>query len=305
MKIHVESWAPEYGSPVEGDALAESDAEVDAGVEVPAGDWRPLDPGDGVSPDPRVAFVDGVRRIDARVWLTDDDGATRMGICASWAAGIALCDRTAARIEGAAVRRGLFARAGAPDIGTKAGTFRGVAVAGGEMEHLSLGLLERMRGLESDVATGAADDLLLILDGPLTAHHGIPEAVGYVKSHRVSYLAQTEAAVVGALGAAQRTPVFLMRTSWSRYSWYLRLTADGGHPWAGVVRCEAPVGLRLEEVTHLADRTARTLPRFASSPHKDPRAPQNLYPIAALERDLRRRLGDTAWVWRALKVVAA
>jgi hypothetical protein len=305
MRIHVESWAPEFGSPVEGEGLAESDAEVDVGVELPAGDWQPLYAPDSVAAEPRVAFVDGVRRIEARVWITDDDGATRMGICGSWGAGIALCEGSSARIEGAAVRRGLFARAGAPDIETKAGVFRGEAVAGGEMEHLSLGLLERMRGLESDVASTAAEDLLLVLDGPLTAHHGIPEAVGYIKTHRVSYLAEAETAVVSALGAAQRTPVFLMRTSWSRYSWYLRLTAEVGHPWAGIVRCEAPVGLRLEEVTHLADRTARTLPRFASAPHKDPRAPQNLYPIAALERDLRRRLGDTAWVWRALKVATA
>jgi hypothetical protein len=246
--------------------------------------------------------VDGVRRIDARVWLTDDDGATRMGICASWAAGIALCDKLSARIDGTAVRRGLFARAGAPDIQTKAGLFRGEAVAGGEMEQLSHGLLDRMRGLESEVASSAAEDLLLVLDGPLTAHHGIPEAVGYIKTHRVAYLRETETAVVSALGASQRTPVFLMRTSWSRYSWYLRLAAEGGHPWAGIVRCEAPVGLRLEDVVHLADRTVRTLPRFASAPHKDPRAPQNLYPIAALERDLRRRLGDPAWVWRSLRV---
>jgi hypothetical protein len=43
-----------------------------------------------------------------------------------------------------------------------------------------------------------------------------------------------------------------------------------------------------------------TLPRFASSPHKEPRAPQNLYPIAGLERALRRRLGDPALLYREL-----
>jgi hypothetical protein len=39
----------------------------------------------------------------------------------------------------------------------------------------------------------------------------------------------------------------------------------------------------------------------ASEPHLDPRAPQNLVPIAALERELRRRLGDPAFVYRALR----
>ena len=54
----------------------------------------------------------------------------------------------------------------------------------------------------------------------------------------------------------------------------------------------------------MADASALTLPRFASAAHKDPRAPQNLYPIAALERELRRRLGDAQWVWRALKLAS-
>ena len=48
------------------------------------------------------------------------------------------------------------------------------------------------------------------------------------------------------------------------------------------------------------------IPRYASVPQKDPRAPQNLFPIGGLERELRRRLGgDHALVHRALKAVAA
>jgi hypothetical protein len=54
----------------------------------------------------------------------------------------------------------------------------------------------------------------------------------------------------------------------------------------------------------LADTTAKLLPRFASSEHKDPRAPQNLYPIGALERELRRRLGDPHLLYRALRLAA-
>ena len=39
-------------------------------------------------------------------------------------------------------------------------------------------------------------------------------------------------------------------------------------------------------------------------PPKDPRAPQNLYPIAGLERELRRRLGDPALLYRSLRAAA-
>jgi hypothetical protein len=47
------------------------------------------------------------------------------------------------------------------------------------------------------------------------------------------------------------------------------------------------------------------LPRYASERYKEPRAPQNLYPIAGLERELRRRLGDQRLLYRALRVAAA
>ena len=53
-----------------------------------------------------------------------------------------------------------------------------------------------------------------------------------------------------------------------------------------------------------ADRTALTLPRYASQPHRDPRAPQNLLPIAGLERALKRRLGDAALLERQLRAAA-
>ena len=51
----------------------------------------------------------------------------------------------------------------------------------------------------------------------------------------------------------------------------------------------------------MAGLTAALLPRTASEPHIDPRAPQNLVPVAALERELRRRMGDRGLVFRAIR----
>mgnify|MGYP000998081643 CR=1 FL=1 len=48
----------------------------------------------------------------------------------------------------------------------------------------------------------------------------------------------------------------------------------------------------LADVFRAADRTAALLPRYASRPERDPRAPQNLLPIGQLERELRHQLGD-------------
>ena len=107
------------------------------------------------------------------------------------------------------------------------------------------------------------------------------------------------------LATGQRTPVFLMGTSWERHSWYLRLPRTGGPPWAGVVRVECSADLAVADVIRLAGLSQTCLARFSSTRYKDPRAPQNVYPISGLERELRRRLGDPRLLYRALGRSAA
>jgi hypothetical protein len=99
--------------------------------------------------------------------------------------------------------------------------------------------------------------------------------------------------------------VFLLGTSWHRYTWYLRLPGGGAAPWAGVVRVECSADLAKAEAIALADLATLTLPRFASNPYKDPRAPQNLTPIAGLERKLRGMLGDQRLLLRGLTAATA
>ena len=71
-----------------------------------------------------------------------------------------------------------------------------------------------------------------------------------------------------------------------------------------MVRVECP-DVGLGDAVELAELSQAVLPRFASVEHKDPRAPQNLYPIGGLERLLRRRLGDRLLLERALRTAAA
>jgi hypothetical protein len=180
-----------------------------------------------------------------------------------------------------------------------------VAVAGESLGQLSSGLQELLRRLEIEVAVKERNFDLLVVDGPLSSHHARRGVVGYVKSHHVSYLEPELERVVGALEPCERTPLFLTTTTYRRYSSYLRLGGDRSHPFSGVVRLEISAESPLSTVRRLASLAARTLPRFGSVPHKDPRAPQNLFPIGALERELRRRLGDHAIVHRALRAAAA
>jgi hypothetical protein len=304
VKFAVETWAPEYGASVDEAGPEAASEPVDLAVEVAPAGWAPIAAAGG-PPEGPVRFVDGVRRIEARVWITGADGLVRQGICASYAAGVVVCDGRAA-IESAMVRRALFAPVeGAGPVVTSHGTFVHQPVAADGPDHLSVALQGAMAELEHEVSVGAPPGELLVVDGPLRSRHRMPGAVGYVKTHHRSYLPEPLQPVVGRLAAGERTPVFLIDGQSRRWSWYVCLPGERTHVWAAVVRAEVPADRPLDQVIRLADQLGVALPRFASRPHKDARAPQNLYPIAGLERELRRRLGDTNVLQRALRVAAA
>ena len=189
-------------------------------VELPVDQWRPISHSSDTPKPVTILFVDGVRRIEARVWIARDDRTTRMGICASYGAGVVQCGTRAELID-AAVRRTLVSTAGGPALETRAGRFEPYAVADDAIERLVNGLQGQMGDLEvATAARNAADDALVILDGPLSrGRHHIPGAVGYVKTHRVSYLPTSLSDVVERLEPGERTPIFLTQTTWSRYSW--------------------------------------------------------------------------------------
>ena len=146
-----------------------------------------------------------------------------------------------------------------------------------------------------------ADGDLLVVDGPLRGRQHLPRALGYIKSHRSTYLPPELNALVAVLSPGQRTPVFLMGTSWDRHSWYCVACSQGLPAERGRSNAQR---ISLSEVIRLAAVSQKCLGRFASAAYKDARAPQNLYPIAGLERELRRRLGDPRLLYRALRVAA-
>ena len=271
----------------------------------------------------------------------DGDGsAASLALCASYAAGVVCCRPGAAHLLAAEVRRGLFSTAEhATDVVTPAGRYRRVhtPARGEPAADLSLAVQRALGDVEGAVAaqartgtgsagatasaggataagaahatgTGAAaaaeGEDLLVVDGPLRGRQHLPRAIGFIKTHRSEYLPAALHRVVGRLAPGQRTPVFGLGTSWQRHSWYLKLPGSPA-PWAGVVRVECPAELSLAQVVDLADRSAPMLCRYASTEYKDARAPQNLYPIGGLERELRRRLGDQKLLYRAIRRASA
>jgi hypothetical protein len=331
MRYTVDGWDPAYGASLElEEYLQESSADVAVDLELPASQWHAIDVRSDIPAPGAMLFVDGVRRIEARVWIdspADADEAASSpatdataGLCASYAAGVVCCSGQQAHLVTAELRRGLFSIAPhANDINTRAGKYQAYHVAGGAagvplMARLSQALQRRLADVEVAAAAAArsgihdrgtpVDDDLLIIDGPLRGRQHLPRALGYIKSHRSTYLPSELNLLVGRLTPGQRTPVFLMGTSWDRHSWYLRLPGPPGSPWAGVVRVECAADLPITEVIRLANLSQSTLGRFASTAYKDSRAPQNLYPIGGLERELRHRLGDPQLLYRALREAA-
>jgi len=314
VSFSVDPWDPGYGmafgEEMDGDALQESSAELNLDLELPADQWRPLTPATGLTIPATVLFLDGVRRIDARIWVHGPDPQPAPGIAASFAAGLVCCNGSA-RITDVAVERGLFTAApDAADINSRHASYPARLAAGPGMDKLSLALQQRLSDAEVQLAllfraaNPDADDLLFV-DGPLRGRTHLDRTIGYIKTHHTAYLPPEQAALVSALEPGQRTPAFTMGTSWRRNSWYLKLPGSSGAPWSGVVRLECSADLPVPEVKRLADLSARILPPLASSPHKDPRAPQNLVPIGGLERELRRRLGDQQLLYRSLRAASS
>lgn len=319
VRFSVDPWDPAYGTST-GGQLGESSAEVDVDVEVPAAEWAPVDPSPALAPPSAVLFVDGVRRVDAQVWVHGPSGVAAPALCASYAAGVVCCcPDQGAHVVSADVRRGLFTTADeGADLVTAAGRYEAVKTethtpetAGvAPMQLLSLALQRGLMAAEQEVAEQAraghssADDLLVV-DGPLHERRRLPRAIGFVKTHRSEYLPERLVGVVAALRAGQRTPVFRVGSRFEVYTWYLRLPCAPGAPWAGVVRVECSAELPAAEAGALAATSQVTLGRFASTEYKDSRAPANLYPIAGLERALRRRMGEPGVLYRALRRAAA
>ncbi|GIE93380.1 hypothetical protein [Paractinoplanes rishiriensis] len=314
-RMFVDAWDPSYGSSFEGGdgdgPASPSSAQVDTDVEVPAAEWAPIDKSVSARVPDVVFLVDGVRRNDAGLWTAEEDGTSYPGLAASFAAGVVRCDlgRGAAELVGHAVRRGLFtASPSAGDVQAGSVCYEVHRVSGtGEMSKLPAAVQPSLTALEIDISAVARDgsDDLLVVDGPLRNRRQLPRTIGYVKTQQKQYLPAALTQVVTALRPGQRTPVFHLGTVWGGWSWYLRLPGASGAPWSGIVRVECSPDLTPDQAIELAEVSGATLPRFASAAYKDPRAPQNLVPIAGLERRLRGLLGDSRVLHRALTFAAA
>lgn len=305
--LRLDPWAPEYEGSIQLPPDEVCDRPVDIGVERAA--WAAIRPADG--PRPRlIAFVDGVRRVEHRLLVTLGE-RTVFGLLGSYGVGAVRVDG-AARVTDALVGRVAVVSGGetidpfvAPVGDRLTLLFEPQSVVDNDPAAPLAGLQAAMRRSEAGLAERLSAEVDVVYqDGPLTfvtAAKGC--VVGFVKRLQQAYLDPSGEALLPRLGVGERTPVFLISGRAPRYSWYQRIACGRAIESAltGVVRLETPAGRGLAEAIRLADLSAREIPRFASSATRDPRAPQNLYPIGGLEDRLKHLLGDPLLLRRAVE----
>lgn len=309
MEIYVEEWAATYGSPL---LFPGADNDNAVAVMVEDGDEFCRHPGRFREIPESVAFVDGVRRAEASLYQQHvPSGAMIHGIAGAHACGSVVCQPG---------ERPEYREVTVSRMVVWGGGLTGVlpAMPGGwlwstysvdatEVDAPLKDLQRRMRKAEAELAERLmAQGYLTIVDGPLSYLRNLDvPVIGYVKTHHRRLLSPQAHVLVATLGPGERSSLFSLGED--RYSCYLRLlpVPPGANPWHAIVRLEFPQSVGLADALGVADRAAALLPHFAGVAHCDPRAPQNLQPVGALENHLRHRLAPATLAYRAVRDAAA
>jgi hypothetical protein len=316
IAIRLDPWPAEYESSFQIDEF-EPDSPGKVETHIEGIGWQAVEPEPSPRPGP-LHFVDGVRRVEARLILDDASGRIIRGLFGSFAVGAVRVQHNAASFQQIRVGRSIVVGAGVPlddtaieeanhlKVGNTELIFEPVGVPENTPAASVAGLQNLMRDAEARLAEELSiDSACVFADGPLTYFSGIKQpAVGVIKRLVEPYLSAEQFELVRQLSVGQRTPLFVItKAKYDRYSWYLRVGSPRGmdHDVGGVLRLEVRSGIGLEGAIELANLSAACLPGFAGDSFRDPRSPQNLLPIGALENELRHRMGDATGIRRAIE----
>ena len=310
MGIFVEDWQATYGSPY----MVLPDDQGAPEVQLLEDGERLLSHTGArqAGPHRQIAFVDGVRRGEAALYQYDPrTGQVARGVAGSHACGAVVAGgdlRPVVAVE-RVTRLAIWGSGRSGSLPTVRGGWSWTSASiGDEAPEAPLAELQtRMRQQEAVLAEELSQGgCLVVIDGPLSYVRGRDRPVlGYVKTHHKALLAPEHHAMVPRLASGDRTSLF--RLGRERYSCYVRIAPTGAFsgPWAGIIRLEVPQSAGLGAAIEVVDAVAGILPTYAGVAYRDPRAPQNLQPVGALERRLRHLLGDASLAYRAVREAVA
>ena len=212
-KLLLDPWSPDYDVPIQtGGADVAATGEVDPSVETSV--WKAIRPTASI-PFSRICFVDGVRRIEARVLAQDENGKLIHGAFSSAGVGCVANEGGQATYATLDIRRYLILCAGRQKAerftaGTQTLEFEGISCQGDTQDELMNSLQNLMR--TGEAALGASllrADTCVFADGPLNYFSCATDAlVGVIKRIFLPYLGAVHFALVGQLAPCERTPLF-------------------------------------------------------------------------------------------------
>ncbi|MDZ7703909.1 MAG: hypothetical protein U5L04_05425 [Trueperaceae bacterium] len=334
MQLRLDPWAAEYNTAYYADNVRDVQSDrVTTDIEYDT--WQPLIPPDDALEKldyDSLFFTDGSRRTEARVLLEDDNEQVAFGAIGTYGVGVVDCCPRGSRRAVFTDVAALTGREGVQRLctlshGRTLGDFELLSDferslgslnyrvepdpetdADAVLRRLQFKMLEAERNLAVQLSRNHPG-ALIIGDGSHPRIDKLPNVVGYVKTIHDLRIARQELDVVRRLEEGQRSPLYLIDspdTNQRIFEFFLRLRDP--RPWlytlAGMVRIQIYAGqnpdARFDEAQKLADYLTRLLPTFASKQHQDPRAPQQLLPIRALESELRRRMGHPQIIRRRI-----
>lgn len=182
-----------------------------------------------------------------------------------------------------------------------------------------------MRSAEIDIAREvlSQERTFTVMDGPVKTLKFLPFISHLVKDVNNFHLGGGLENILLELKKGERTPLFVFEETTAYYNRksgqygtkkvkkigaYVRLIDAreagrfGLNPLTGLVRIEFPYDptVSVSEVSEAVQKAAAVALHFANHPLRDRRSPQNLTPIAFVEKELRRFLGRYELIRRAL-----
>jgi len=276
---------------------------------------------------PNWVFLDGTRRVEANLFIEDSDTNRIFPVVIGSAAVGAVQTGQQVRIltESFQVSHLMVAAHGAPSgfepltlqFGAQSRLYEYVVPHQAPMlgrptsQELTATLQDKMRRMEGSLAAQIqawpTPPEVLCIDGPLSYDTDTGESIGLIKRQSTQYLSGDHERIFADLSPGNRTPLFRIhgqQNKLGRFSWFCRLMERRGAMGmlSGIMRCEVNESIGVRRAMILANMTAQWLHHFGSTTGSDPRAPQNLYPIGALEHSLKHYLGDSLLIARSLSL---
>lgn len=328
--IRIEPWGMGYDAPVSVNTedLSSKDS-VNTEVEYGNSSWQAIRQAIAPELPNQILFIDGRLRIDERLNGGSSDEVI-YGAFATIAVGAVLVDRTISRAKCVATEvKRIIALGGGlvapiteipcPETGRVILKYdHCLTKETNDSDTPSQIVQSAMLAEELRIANKLALDdgildqnTLIVRDGPLLYRvYQTPKVtIGYVKTMGKSYLSGAQDQVLRSLQIGERTPLFrISHKQGSNLSWYLRSgSVDigykqmGYHDLHGIVRIDLDGSIDLDRAQAIADQSTYLIPQYASHPIRDPRAPQNLTPVGALEKELGRRMGSRELISRRIR----